>query len=100
MKRKSCKNNDLLHKAREVTTPKVYSLVTKLVNEDREDMAEMVLKVDYLLTYVNSAIKSKDIKVAKESLNIIRKRLDRLSENQVDISHLEGLYNNMLKSIK
>ncbi|WP_027632677.1 hypothetical protein [Clostridium hydrogeniformans] len=100
MKRRSCKNNDLLNKAREVTTPKVYSLVTKLVNDEMEDMAEVVLKVDYLLTYVNSAIKSKDIKVAKDSLNIIRKRLDILSENQVDINHLEGLYNDMMKSIK
>ena len=43
------KNNNLLRDSRNKVSPKVYDLLIDLVNEDREDLAEMVLKIDYLI---------------------------------------------------
>ena len=55
------RNNDLLRDSRNKVSPKVYELLIDLVNEDREDLAEMALKIDYLIEYANSAIKGKDL---------------------------------------
>ena len=49
MSRKTSNNNDLLSSVRKDTSPKVYSLLVDLVNDEREDLAELVLKIDYLL---------------------------------------------------
>ena len=43
-------NNDLLRDSKRNTTPKIYSLLCDLVNDEREDLAELVLKVDYLIS--------------------------------------------------
>ena len=53
------KNNNLLRDSRNKVSPKVYDILIDLVNEDREDLAEMALKIDYLIEYANSAIKGK-----------------------------------------
>ena len=47
------KNNDLLRDSKQITSPKIYSLLLDLVNDNREDLAEMVLKIDYLIEYAN-----------------------------------------------
>ena len=59
------KHNDLLRDSRNKVTPKVYTLLMDLVNSDREDLAEMTLKIDYLIEYANSAIKAKDFSGSK-----------------------------------
>ena len=41
------RNNDLLRDSRNKVSPKVYELLIDLVNENREDLAEMALKIDY-----------------------------------------------------
>ena len=61
------RNNDLLRDSRNKVSPKIYSLLIDLVNDDREDLAEMVLKIDYLIEYANNAIKGKDFQEAKET---------------------------------
>ena len=43
------RNNDLLRDSRNKVSPKVYDLLIDLVNEDREDLAEIALKIDYLI---------------------------------------------------
>ena len=53
------RNNDLLRDSRNKVSPKVYDLLIDLVNDDREDLAEIALKIDYLIEYANSAIKGK-----------------------------------------
>ncbi len=47
---------------RNSTSPKVYSLLIELINEDREDLANEVIKIDYLVDYFNTCIKKKEIK--------------------------------------
>ncbi|NSB39151.1 hypothetical protein BJV89_004357 [Clostridium beijerinckii] len=55
MTKKTSRNTDILKDTKNTTSPKVYSLLVELVNADREDLAEDVLKIDYLLTYANNA---------------------------------------------
>ena len=43
------KNNSLLRDSRNKVSPKVYNLLMELVNDDREELAEVVLKIDYLI---------------------------------------------------
>ena len=43
------KNNSLLRDSRNKVSPKVYNLLMELVNDDREELAEIVLKIDYLV---------------------------------------------------
>ena len=43
------KNNSLLRDSRNKVSPKVYNLLMELVNDDREELAEIVLKIDYLI---------------------------------------------------
>ena len=42
--RKTSKNNDLLSSVRKDTSPKIYSLLVDLVNDNREDLAEIKIK--------------------------------------------------------
>ena len=62
------KNNDLLRDSRRTTSPKVYSLLLDLVNENKEELAEIVLKIDYLIEYANKSIKAKYFEEAKEAI--------------------------------
>ena len=75
MGRKTSKNNDLLSSVRKDTSSKVYSLLVDLVNNNREDLAEMALKIDYLIEYANSAIKGKDFSEALETIQRAEERL-------------------------
>jgi len=92
MAKKTSRNTDILQKTKNTTTSKIYSLLVKLVNEDKEDLAKDVLKIDYLLTYTNTCIKDKDFKQAKDTMKMIQSRLDKLVDNDVDVEYLMYIY--------
>lgn len=94
------KNNDLLRDSKQKTSPKIYSILLELVNNDREDLAEMVLKIDYLIEYANKSIKAKDIEEAKETIQKAEERLKMLKRSDVDIEHLIYLIDGVNKKIK
>ena len=94
------KNNDLLRDSKQKTSPKIYSILLELVNNDREDLAEMVLKIDYLIEYANKSIKAKDIEEAKEAIQKAEERLKMLKRSDVDIEHLVYLIDGVNKKIK
>lgn len=100
MRKKTSKNSDLLSTVKRTTTPKIYSLLVALVNEEKEEVAEIVLKVDYLLQYASSCIKLKDYKEAKESIKKVEERLSILTKEKVDISHLAYLLEGIKKKCK
>lgn len=97
MAKKSSKNNDLLKDVKNTTSPKIYKLVTELVNKDREDLAEGTLKVDYLLTYANNCIKQRDRSAANEALESAMMRMKALEKEGVNIEHLQYIYNEVKK---
>ena len=92
MAKKTSRNTDILKETKNTTTAKVYSLLVKLVNEDREDLAKDVLKIDYLLTYTNTCIKDKDFKQAKDTMQMVKSRIDKLVDNNVDVEYLMYIY--------
>ena len=94
------KNNDLLRDSRRTTSPKVYSLLLDLVNENKEELAEIVLKIDYLIEYANKSIKAKDFEEAKEAIQKAEERAKMLKREGVDISHLNYLIEGVNKKIK
>ncbi len=100
MAKKNSRNTDILKETKNATSPKIYSLLVELVNEDREDLAEDVLKVDYLLTYTSNCIKDKDFKEAKSTIKMAKERLDKLKDNNADIEYLEYLYDGINSKIK
>ncbi|MBN1038571.1 hypothetical protein DVW12_07565 [Clostridium botulinum] len=100
MAKRNSRNNDLLKETKNTTTPKVYSLLVSLVNEDKENLAEDVLKIDYLLTYTNNCIKDKDFKEAKYTLQILDRRIENLKKQSVDIDHLSNIYDKLNSQIK
>jgi len=100
MAKKTSRNTDILQETKNTTTPKIYSLLVKLVNDNREDLAEDVLKIDYLLTYTNTCIKDKDFRQAKETMEMIKNRLDKLVDNQVDVEYLMYIYDGIKNKMK
>lgn len=94
------KNNDLLRDSRNKVSPKIYSLLIDLVNEDREELADMVLKIDYLIEYANSAIKAKDFSEALDTVKRAEERLKMIRRENFDISHLEYLIEGVKKKIR
>lgn len=100
MAKKNSRNTDILQETKNTTTPKIYSLLVKLVNDNREDLAEDVLKIDYLLTYTNTCIKDKDFRQAKETMEMIKNRLDKLVDNEVDIEYLMYVYDGIKYKMK
>ena len=92
MAKKSSRNNDLLYNSKEKASPQIYSLLLQLVNEDREDLAQVVIKIDYLLEYASSCIKQKDLEEAKEGLEKAKSRIDMLKNQEVNTEYLEYLY--------
>lgn len=94
------RNSELLKSAKSKTSPKVYSLLSNLVNDDREDLAEIVLKIDYLLEYASTCIKLRDFNEAKESLNKAETRMNILREENVNIDYLDYLYEGIAKKLK
>lgn len=100
MSKKSARNNDLLNSSKSETSPKIYSMLVKLVNEGREDLAEVVLKADYLLEYANTCIKQKDFEEAKEGLDKVKTRINMLKEESINTEHLDYLYDGIAKKCK
>jgi hypothetical protein len=99
MVRKSAKNSELLKGVKAKTTTKMYSILVKLVGDDREDLAEIVLKVDFLLDYASTSLKQRDIRGAKESLDKAKTRIETLRDEGVDTEYLEHLYEGILIKI-
>lgn len=100
MAKKSSRNNDLLFNSKANASPQIYSLLIKLVNENREDLAQVVIKVDYLLEYASSCIKQKDFDEAKEGLTKAKSRIDMLKSQEVNTEYLEYLYAGIAKRAK
>lgn len=100
MGKKNSKNNDFLNTHRNSTSPKIYDILIELVNEDREDLAKEVLKVDYLLEYTSNAIKHRDYIEAKTSIKKARERIDELKNKGVKVEYLEYLYEGISKKVK
>lgn len=100
MGKKNSKNNEFLNIHRNSTSPKIYEILIELVNEDREDLAKSVLKVDYLLEYTSNAIKHRDYIEAKESIQKARERIDELKNEGVKVEYLEYLYEGINKKVK
>jgi len=100
MARKSARNSEILKASKQNTSPKIYSLLVDLVNEDREDLTEVVLKIDYLLEYSSTCIKRRDYFEAKESLDKVKTRIDMLKEEGANTEYLDYLYEGIQKKCK
>ncbi len=100
MAKKNSKNNDFLNTHRNTTSPKIYEIILDLVNEDREDLAKSVLKIDYLLEYTSNAIKQRDYVEANESIEKAKERIDALRTEGVNVEYLEYLYDGIKKKCK
>lgn len=100
MSRKTSKNNDLLSSVRKDTSPKIYSLLVDLVNDDREDLADLVLKIDYFLEYSSACIRQKDFEEAKETLSKVENRIKMLDMAKVDTEYIKYLYDGIKKKCK
>ncbi|WP_300349428.1 hypothetical protein [Clostridium sp.] len=94
------RNSDFLKTHRNSTSPKVYQLLIDLVNDNREDLANEVIKIDYLVDYFNTCIKKRDKREGKETLERINARLSKIKKEGVDVSHFEYLCENILKNNK
>lgn len=97
MAKKNSRTNDLLYNSKKKASPQIYSLLIKLVNQDKEDLAQLVMKIDYLLEYSSSCIKQRDFAEAKESLLKAKIRIDTLKCKEVDTEYLEYLYAGVAK---
>lgn len=100
MSRKTSKNNDLLSSARKDTSPKIYSLLVDLVNDNKEYLADLVLKTDYLLEYSSTCIRQKDFEEAKETLSKVENRIKMLDMEKVDTEYIKYLYDGIKKKCK
>lgn len=100
MSRKTSKNNDLLSSVRKDTSPKIYSLLVDLVNDNREDLADLVIKIDYLLEYSSSCIRQKDFEEARESLSKVENRIKMLEMQKVDTEYIRYLYDGINNKCK
>jgi predicted translin family RNA/ssDNA-binding protein len=97
MTKKSSRNNDFLFNSKSNASPQIYSLLNDLVNLDKEDLAKVVIKVDYLLKYASTCIKQKDFEEANEGLNKAQSRIDMLKNEEVNTEYLEYLYAGIAK---
>ncbi|MDS0524683.1 hypothetical protein NNC19_03260 [Clostridium sp. SHJSY1] len=100
MAKVTSKNNDFLFSSKDTTSTKIYSLLIDLVNEDREDLAKLVKKIDYLLEYTSICIKQKDYRAARETISNVHERLNFLESESVDTEYLRYLYDGIKKKIK
>ena len=100
MAKKTSRNTDILQETKNTTSPKIYSLLVKLVNDNREDLAEDVLKIDYLLTYTNTCIKDKDFRQAKDTMEMVKSRINKLIDNDVNVEYLMYLYDGINSKMK
>lgn len=100
MRKITSKNNDLLREAKQTKSPKIYNILLEFVNNGREDLAEMVLKIDYLIEYANKSIKAKDFEEAKEAIQKAEERIKMLKRSNTDIEHLNYLIEGVNKKLK
>ncbi|GAA0115169.1 hypothetical protein [Clostridium senegalense] len=100
MPKKTSKNNDLLNSVRNTTSPKVYDLLLKLVNNGDEDLANMVLKIDYLIEYASNCVKARDYVDGREALDGAKGRIEKLKEKGVNTTYLEYLFEGINKKCK
>lgn len=100
MSRKNSRNTDILKDTKNTTFPKIYSLLVELVNDEREDLAEDVLKVNYLLDYTSRCIKDKDFSEAKSTIIMAKKRINKIKEQNYNVEYLEYLYDGIKSKIK
>lgn len=100
MAKKTSANNDMLKDAKKKSSAKIYAMILHLVNEGRQDLAELVMKIDYLLQYTSSCIKDKDYDEARETMTKVEVRLQTLKDEGVDIEHLKYLRDGINKKIK
>ena len=98
--KKTSKNNDFLNDVRSDLSPKVYEVVLDLVNEDREDLAKDVIKIDYLLDYTSRCWKAKDKRGAKESIERAKIRIDNILKEGFSIDYIVYLYEGIRKKVK
>jgi mevalonate kinase len=98
--RKNIRDNELLRSARVKTSSKVYAVLIKLVREDREDLAEIILKIDRILELASICIKHRDYNEANENLNSAKSKIDMLKGEGVDTEYLDYLYEGILKKAK
>lgn len=94
------KNNTLLRDSRNKVSPKVYNLLMDLINDDKEELAEIVLKIDYLIEYANSSVKAKDYSEALETIQRAEERIKLIKREDYDVSHLEYLIEGVKLKIK
>lgn len=100
MGRKNARNNELLSSARPNVHTKVYTLMLELVNEDREDLAEAVLKIDNLLHVSISCIRDRSFNEAKKNLTNVKNRIDALKQEGVNTEYFDDIYEGLIKGIK
>jgi predicted translin family RNA/ssDNA-binding protein len=97
MTKKSSINNDFLYNSKANASPQIYSLLNELVNLNKEDLAKVVIKIDYLLKYASTCIKQKDFEEANESLKKAKTRIDMLKNEEANTEYLEYLYAGIAK---
>ena len=100
MAHKNSRNTDILKDCRSTTSPKIYSIILKLVNDGREDLAEVVLKIDYLLEYTSKCIKDKDYKEARNVIKMIDERIHKIKKENYSIDYIDHIYSGIKKKIK
>jgi hypothetical protein len=100
MPKKSAKNNELLKSIKNKTSPQIYDLVLHLVNDDREDMAETALKIDYLIDYAGTCIRQKDYKEAEDTMKKASVRIDKLRSEGADTEYFEYLLEGIKRKLK
>ncbi|GAA0681679.1 MAG: hypothetical protein SO128_05735 [Clostridium cadaveris] len=100
MAKKTSANNDMLKEAKKKSSAKIYAMILHLANEERQDLAELVMKVDYLLQYTSACIKAKDYDEAQDTMTKVEKRLQTLEDEGVDITHLKYLHDGIKNKIK
>lgn len=100
MAKRNSRNTDILKDTKDTTSPKIYSILVKCVNGDREDLAEDVLKADYLLNYTSNCIKDKDYREAKETIAMAKHRIDKVRDGGFNVEYLMYLYEGIKSKIK
>lgn len=100
MAKKNSRNNDLLYNVKSNASPQIYAILIKLINEDKEDLAQIVVKIDYLIEYSSNCIKQNDFKEAAEALNKAKIRINMLSSQEVNTEYLKYLYAGVAKKAK
>lgn len=100
MVKKISRNIDILKDIKNIILFKIYLLLVELVNKDREDLVEDVLKIDYFLMYISNCIKDKDFREVREIIERVKVRIDKLLDNNFNVDYLFYFYNGINFKIK